>query len=286
MSTPEPTWNPDAHRERVFQRGRRLRNRRRLATWAGGVVAALVLVAGLAAARGVGGGGAGRQVATAGSSRAAGSAGPSGAAGSPGSSGSTTSVGPLSTAALGTGGGTTVDGGGGTLPGGGTTVPGSGGGSSTTTVPRPRVTTSSTVATASPTSTVPASPGTTTAPGSPCPSSALSWSTVTDAGTYPVGAPVSFQLVATNHSGVTCTGPSVAGIGAKATVTNSSGAVVFTTSAIAISCTSPCNPPVLTPGGTASYGAGAWPNAGPSGSYTATASRLSTTASPALFSVG
>jgi hypothetical protein len=113
----------------------------------------------------------------------------------------------------------------------------------------------------------------------------LGYRTATDQRSYSSGNSVSIDLVVTNMSGHTCNGPSNAGISAFAVIKNSAGVQVFRSNPIGISCTAACTPPLLAPGGTASYGAGAWENAGPAGSYSAVATRLGVSGAAAPFTI-
>ncbi len=264
MSTPEPIWNPDAHLEQVYQRGRKLRNRRRWGAVAGGTVAALALVASVAGLVG-GGGSQGRRVATAGTGTSPGTgatAGPS------------TSVGPLGAGTSGSGAPTTVAGSTGTTAGPAI-------GATGTPALAPSTTVKHRVTTTIPATTV-AAPTTTGGPAGDCAPAALGYRTSTNQAAYQIGDEVDLSLVVTNKSGHTCNGPSNAGIGAKATITGPAG--TLTTNGPAISCTATCQPPVLAPGGSTSYSAGYW-IATASGNYTAAASRLGASGAATTFRV-
>ncbi|MDQ1428121.1 MAG: hypothetical protein QOK39_1597 [Acidimicrobiaceae bacterium] len=258
----EPTWNPDAHLDRVYRRGRFLQNRRRGAGIAAGVVAMAAVVALVVA--NVGGANPGHRILTAGTGRATTTIAPAGAGRSLPAAAPTTTTG--------------------AGPGG--PAPGPGPGPGPTTAATSRVTTAPTVArTAAPTTATTRPRTTTTAPGADCGPGDLAYSTATDATSYAVGASVSINLVARNVSGRTCTGPSNSGISAVATVSNSAGAVVFRSNPIAITCTNPCIAPVLAPGQSHAYGAGTWDPATPAGSYSAMATRNGVSGGAALFTV-
>jgi hypothetical protein len=275
IGTPEPSWNPDAHLERVYRRGRRLRTRRRVGVVAGG---SLVVAALLAVGVTLGGGGAdhGRRVAT----------GASGTSGTTATTGSSGSSGP---AIPGGSGGDGVGAGGGGSGSSSTVTarpgtPGGAGGGVTPTSAAHHVTTNTTSATTAPgarTTTTKAAT-TTTGPAADCGPSDLAYSTVTDRNSYAVGDAVDINLVLRNVSGRTCTAPSIAGIGAKATITGSGTPV--TTTGPAIACTATCASPVLAPGQSTAYSAGSWDSTR-RGTYQVVASRLGRTGTAASFRV-
>jgi hypothetical protein len=299
IGTPEPSWNPDAHLDRVYRRGRRLRARRRIGVLAGGSLAVVALVAVVAYGLGLAGGGAdhGRRVATGRSATSvpaasAGSPGSGGLAspGAPGGDGSgAVGAGGLGAGGLGVSGATGAGGVGGggspaTLGGGSGPSAGAGGGVTPTSAPG-HVTTNTTSATTIAPSTTTTTPRATatTAPAADCGPGDLAYSTATNRNRYAVGAAVDVSLVVRNVSGHTCVAPSIAGVGAKATITGSGAPV--TTHGPAISCTAGCQPSVLAPGQSTAYSAGSWSNAG-RGTFQAVASRLGRSGTAASFKVG
>ncbi len=255
IGPPEPSWNPDVHLAGVYRRGRRLRTRRRVGVVAGGsLVVAALLAVGVALGVGAGGADHGRRVATgaSGTSATAATTGPSGPSGPSGPRVGSASPGGSGGDGAGAGGAgspSTVD----ARPG----PPGAGGGVTPTSAPH-HVTTNTTSATTIPgarTTTTQAAT-TTTGPAADCGPSDLAYSTVTNRSSYALGDAVDISLVLRNVSGRTCTAPSIAGIGAKATITGSGSPV--TTTGPAIACTATCASPVLAPGQSAAYSAGSW----------------------------
>lgn len=122
---------------------------------------------------------------------------------------------------------------------------------------------------------------TTTSPQPPaCP--LAGFATVTNQSSYVVGAQVFVTLQVTNTSDQPCTGPFLARLGAFGTITQG-GVVVATTQGPAVSCTSPCVPPVIAPGASLPYDAGSWV-ATAAGSYTAQA-RVGSAGTPVNFTV-
>ncbi|HEX3426835.1 MAG TPA: hypothetical protein VHT30_11935 [Acidimicrobiales bacterium] len=255
MSDTEPAWDPDAHWQRVIRRGTAIKNRRRLALAACCVAALALLSAGVAAALTRGSGSGGQKVAALGR----GSTTSTAAGVVPGS----TSLPNLST-----------------IPAVSVPVtPASTPPTSTTATSMPHTATTRHGAV----TTVPATTTTTTPQPPACPLTDMSFATVTDQPSYVMGAAVSVALKVTNNSKQTCTGPSQSGLGATGTITEGS-LVVATTHGPAIACTVQCLPPVIAPGASTTYDAGSWyPTA--AGSYTAQASRVGRTGTPAHFTV-
>jgi hypothetical protein len=300
IGTPEPSWNPDAHLEGVYRRGRRLRARRRVGALAAGSLAVLVafgVAAGLGLGLGLGAGGAGhgRRVATAGSATtrttvsagSPGSGGPAGLGGTGGEGVSGTGTGTGTGAAAG-GTGASI---GGTASNSPTTVTAGsgpsgrpGGGVTPTSAPH-HATTNTTAAPTVPATTTTTTQGATTTAGPvvDCGPSDLAYSTATDRSSYAVGGAVDISLVVRNVSGRTCTAPSMVGVGAKGVITGSGAPV--TTHGPAISCTASCQPPVLAAGQSTSYSAGSWGSAR-RGTYRVVASRLGRSGTAASFKVG